>query len=287
MLTCSRLSRAFLPALLGLSFLLTACVPAAASSVPAAALSVPAAATSAPTSAPQLAPTATSIPSAVPSPNPAPQISLDLSGLASAYQAERVAAVADDGSVRKVDVLPAYTRLTLQAYPLSDRLQKPRIYIYPLQDLEKANPDALKVVASLQDLLQSPREIAVMPFLPLTGDVQAIHAHVQYLDFMSGKALRYLAEYANGMSPIHNAGLFYTFQGITADGRYYVAAVLPVSHPSLPADAALTGKEPPEFSSDYPTYLRSVVSALNPQAAATFTPDLTRLDALMSSLEIK
>lgn len=286
MLTCSRLSRAFLPALLGLSFLLSACVPAAATSVPAAATSAPAAATSVPAAAPQIAPTATNDAS-VPNSDPAPQISLDLSGLASAYQAERVAAVADDGSVRKVDVLPAYTRLTLQAYPLSDRLQKPRIFIYPLQDLEKANPDALKVVASLQDLLQSPREIAVMPFLPLTGDVQAIHAHVQYLDFMSGKALRYLAEYANGMSPIHNAGLFYTFQGITADGRYYVAAVLPVSHPSLPADAALTGKEPPEFSSDYPTYLRSVVSALNPQAAATFTPDLTRLDALMSSLEIK
>jgi hypothetical protein len=30
-----------------------------------------------------------------------------------------------------------------------------------------------------------------------------------------------------------------------------------------------------------------VVNSLNPQAANTFAPDLTQLDAMMSSLEIK
>jgi hypothetical protein len=62
---------------------------------------------------------------------------------------------------------------------------------------------------------------------------------------------------------------------------------VPVNHPNLPADEKVTGKEPPEFSSDHLTYLANVVKTLNPQAANTFTPDLTHLDAIMRSLEIK
>jgi hypothetical protein len=63
--------------------------------------------------------------------------------------------------------------------------------------------------------------------------------------------------------------------------------VLPVIHPSLPADGKVTGNEPPEFTSDLPAYLANVVKTLNPLAANTFTPDLTQLDSSISSLEIK
>ena len=126
-----------------------------------------------------------------------------------------------------------------------------------------------------------------MPFLPLFNAQQVMHAHVQYLDFQDGQGLRYLTQFDQAFIPINNNELIYTYQGLTSDGRYYVAAVLPVNHPSLPADAAVTGNEPPEFTSDFPTYLQNVVASLNPQAANTFTPDLTQLDAMMSSLEIK
>jgi hypothetical protein len=114
-----------------------------------------------------------------------------------------------------------------------------------------------------------------------------MHPHIQYLDFRNGQGLRYLTEYGNGISPIHNAGLIYTYQGITGDGKYYVAAVLPVNHPSLPADATVTGNEPPSFQSDYPQYKMDIAQSLNVQAPATFTPDLTRLDAMLSSLKIE
>ena len=86
--------------------------------------------------------------------------------------------------------------------------------------------------------------------------------------------------------PVNNFELIYTYQGLTSDGKYYVAAVLPVNHPGLPADGSVTGDEPPEFTSDFQTYLENVAGTLNPQSADTFTPDLTQLDAMMSSLEI-
>jgi hypothetical protein len=52
-------------------------------------------------------------------------------------------------------------------------------------------------------------------------------------------------------------------------------------------DGKVTGNEPAEFTSDFPTDLANVVKTLNPQAANTFTPDLTQLNAIVSSLEIK
>lgn len=126
-----------------------------------------------------------------------------------------------------------------------------------------------------------------MPFLPLYNAQQVMHTHLQYLDFQNGQGLRYLTQYDQAFIPINNYELIYTYQGLTSDGKYYVAAVLPVHHPSLPEDATVTGNEPPEFTSDFPTYLQNVVASLNPQAANTFTPDLTQLDAMMSSLEIR
>lgn len=40
-----------------------------------------------------------------------------------------------------------------------------------------------------------------MPFLPLFNAQQAMHAHVQYLDFQSGQGLRYLTQYDQAPSP--------------------------------------------------------------------------------------
>ena len=126
-----------------------------------------------------------------------------------------------------------------------------------------------------------------MPFLPLFNAAQVMHTHVQYLDFKTGQGLRYLTMFSQGIVPINNNELIYTYQGLTSDRRYYVAAVLPVTHPSLPADGNVTGKEPPEFTSDFTAYLANTAASLNTQPAESFTPNLTLLDAMMSSIEVK
>ena len=114
-----------------------------------------------------------------------------------------------------------------------------------------------------------------------------MHTQVQYLDFKGGKGLRYLTEFDQAMMPVNNDELFYTYQGLTSDGKYYVAAVLPVNHPSLPLDGKVTGNEPPEFTANFPAYLANTVNGLNSQAANSFTPNLSDLDAMMMSIEIK
>lgn len=274
-----RFSWHLLLTLVTISLLLVACSSAASTSEPTA--------TSAPLAT--LEPTEIVVPTgtAVAVSDGSLDITLDTGSLAAGFQTEAIAAVPVGDGVPYWEMLPEYTRLTLEDYPLSNHLMMPQIFIYPINDLKAVNEGAGQIVASLQTLLQSPQEIQNMPFLPLFNASQVMYLHVQYLDFKSGQGLRYLTEFDQGIVPINNRELIYTYQGLTSDGNYYVAAVLPVNHPSLPADETVTGNEPPEFTNEFPTYLANVVNALNPQADNTFAPDLTQLDAMMSSLEIK
>jgi hypothetical protein len=232
-------------------------------------------------------PTAAPEGTAVPTLDGSLHFSLDTGSMATSFQAETVAAVSDSDNAPYWELLPEYTRVTLQGYPITNHLMKPQIFIYPMKDLGNVNDGAGKIAALLQTLLQSPQEIPNMPLLPLFNASQVMHTQVQYLDFRNGEGLRYLTQFDQGLMPINNNELIYTYQGLTSDGKYYVAAVLPVNHPSLPADGKITGQEPPEFTSDFPAYLANMVKTLNPQAANTFIPDLTQLDDMMSSLEIK
>jgi hypothetical protein len=286
--TQSRFVARLLTALLAGLLLLSACSPAVSTTaLPQPTATPVATATTVPTATSE--PTATMAPAAttVPTPDGSIHLSLDTGSMATGFQTETVAAAPASSDAPYWEVLPEYTRVTLQGYPISDHLMQPQIFVYPVEDLTKVNEGAGQIVASLQALLESPQEIPNMPFLPLFNAAQVMHAQIQYLDFANGKGLRYLTEFSQGIVPINNNELIYTYQGLTNDGKYYVAAVLPVNHPSLPADGQVTGKEPPEFTSDFAAYLANVAKALNAQAANTFTPDLTQLDAMMSSLEIK
>jgi len=214
------------------------------------------------------------------------QFSMDAGSLASGWQTETVPTVFG-GDAPYWEVLPQHTRVTLQGYPVSESLMQPVIYIYPLKELQKISETSRPLVSALQTLLAAPQDSPDLPFLPLINAAQVTHAHLEYLDFKSGQGLRYLTMFSQGLVPINNNELIYTYQGLTRDGKYYVAAVLPVIHPSLPADGSITGSEPPEFTSDFTAYVQNTTSALNAQAANTFTPDLAQLDAMLRSLEIQ
>ena len=126
-----------------------------------------------------------------------------------------------------------------------------------------------------------------MPFMPLINAKAAMHANIQSLDFQNGKGLRYLTQLSQGLVPINNAELFDSYQGLTNDGKYFVAAVLPVNHASLPADGQMTEENAQELTSNYPQYLTAVEGTLNTQAPDSYSPDLTQLDAMMSSLKVQ
>ena len=98
--------------------------------------------------------------------------------------------------------------------------------------------------------------------------------------------MAYLTQFNQGPVKINNANLFYTFQGLTADGKFYVVAVLPVTHPELP-DGEPVFSDNPEELSQYPAYLAETAAWLEQQPAASFTPDLAKLDALVQSILVQ
>ncbi len=288
--TQTRLITHLLTAILAGVFMLSACTPTISTTMlpNPTSTSVPLATIEPTATMPPVA-TVTTIPevTAVPTVAALPQLSMDTGSLATVIQTGTVPAVPASSNAAYWEILPEYILATLQGYPVYNSKIQPQLFIYPVQELVQVNEGAAKVVASLQTLLQSPQEIPNMPYLPLRNDQQVMHTQLQYLDFKNGQGLRYLTEFAQGIVPINNSTLLYTYQGLTSDGKYYVAAVLPVNHPSLPADENATDNIPLEFSSDYPGYLANVINNLNTAAADTYTPDLTQLDAMMSSIEIK
>jgi hypothetical protein len=214
-------------------------------------------------------------------------IILDYSAVAQSVTAETVEAVSAGAGGGANEVMPQYRRLTLEGYPTSNPIYQPQIFIFPAGELAAANQTAGKTAADLETLLQTQQAGEQMPFLPLAfSSIQAMDAQVQYLDFKNGKGVRFLTQFNNGMAPINNAGLIYTFQGLTSDGKYYVSAVLPVTSPELSADTAFSEQEA-KAGPEYRDYLTKTVAMLNQQPAGTFTPDLAKLDALIQSIEVR
>ena len=215
----------------------------------------------------------------------APAISMDLNGIAQGFNSQVVAAVPPGPDKPWWEPMPAYTLLDLLGYPVGKHQLAPQIFIYPVSELG-VNETAAKAAADLQALLQTLQPGDKVPFLPLYNSSQVMHPALKSLDFQDGRGVRYLTMYSQGVVPVNNNELFYTYQGLTSDGRYYVSAVLPVNLPSLPADENATSALPTDIT-QYQAYLANTLAMLEAQSPSSFTPDLSKLDAMMQSLQVK
>ena len=189
------------------------------------------------------------------------------------------------------DKHPEYTEITLKNYPLTDSIFSPRITVYPVQRFSELLPDIVPArLADLQSLLSGGTfGSKEMPMLPPFNSVQMFQVQPDVIPFQNGKGFRYLTQYSQGIVPINNQELFYTFQGLTSDGKYWVSVILPISSPNLMAD----GKNPPdgqsmeEFAGNYKTYLTDTVAQLNGQSSDSFTPTINQLDAMIQTIQVK
>lgn len=209
------------------------------------------------------------------------------------------------GSVAGVQVIPAsdtpaegpafnnypdHREVTFNGYPLTDVFHTPRIELYPVDATMAMNTAASDVIGQVQAMLADrPTDFAdPMPFLPIFNAGQAMHVKEAYLDGPGVQGVRYLTQYGQAAYPINNHDLFYTFQGLTADGSFYVVAILPVSHPGLAATGdELPGGDYQDFIDNYDTYLQQSVDMLRAADGGEFTPTLSALDDMIASLQVE
>ena len=94
-----------------------------------------------------------------------------------------------------------------------------------------------------------------------------------------------LRGFANAASLVTSANASCVYQGLTQVGQWYVSMFWPVATDSLPGDAlAEMGNNDvyDAFVKNFSIYSAQTVA----QAANSFTPDLSLLDRMLSSLDI-
>ncbi len=102
---------------------------------------------------------------------------------------------------------------------------------------------------------------------------------------MSIIQVRYISQYGQAAYPIGWPNLFYTFQGFTDDGLYYVSAILPVTHSSLPHPDDVTMDD--SFYDNFMIYADGINLQLNGENPETFEPSLVLLDEIIESLSVQ
>jgi len=201
------------------------------------------------------------------------------------------------------EVFPAHRRVNFSGYPLSGTFFSPFMRVFPVADFATAYALAgedysATTITQLQELLATrpPAVEGSLPFLVMAGAAQIFHTKMAYLDFVNGSGVRYLTSYGQYSVPYNNHDLFYTFQGLTTDGRYWVSVIFPVNHPVLPPTYDSTAVPPggmpipswdsPTYEEDMRTYYAAMQGIMTASADASFVPGLDCLDQYIQSLNI-
>lgn len=220
-------------------------------------------------------------------------------GLATNALAGVVPAVQPTNESPGWDVAPEHVKFELDNYALYGRFHDPVIRVYPAQEYAAMSGSAKQSMERLQAILtnpSAPMEEKALPNIPFFGAGQMMAAQVTRLGFNNGNGVRLIAQYGQAVMPITSDQVFYHFQGLTSDGKYYVIAMLPISHPLLASGPDPTVAPPPGgvpfpdmMNSDaaaFEAYFQAVANLLNTADPNSFSPALPLLDALVQSITI-
>lgn len=211
-------------------------------------------------------------------------------GLASGANPASVPAVGE-GSGAPWETAPGHVKIALISYQLQGKFHEAAMYIYPADEYGQVNPKAAEQINRTQRILAGATMLKeTLPRIPWFNAEPLIAARIQMIPFQNGRGVRALTEYAQYFAPINNNELFYHFEGLTDDKKYYIVAVLPVTAPILPEDEKPNATVP-EGGVPIPTdigvnniYYISVTERLNSLAADAYSPSLNTLDALIQSI---
>ncbi|HKY54242.1 MAG TPA: leucine-rich repeat domain-containing protein [Anaerolineales bacterium] len=162
----------------------------------------------------------------------------------------------------------------------------PYVMIFPTQMYSTMSEPAKGEIEALRTLLETPSLAPEkqMPLLPLINAAQIFHVQVKYVDFQNGTGVRFITHYSQDVGPIVNQRIFYSFQGLTDDGAYYVAAYFPLSATGLGNDPAPEDWE--SFIAHYQDHVTETVSHLDSLSSNDFEPGLDKLDRMITSLVV-
>lgn len=150
-----------------------------------------------------------------------------------------------------------------------------------LRALLETRPDLSAYMISGDSLADT----AALPFLPVFPAGQVLRARAQYVDTSAVQGISYVTAYSQAAEPFTSQSFLYTFQGVSADGVYYIAAIFRL-HTGLFSDDLPLDYDPDAFIAGMPDYFNQSAGQLNQAAPEDFTPSLEPLDALIASFTV-
>lgn len=215
------------------------------------------------------------------------------SELAQAISGEKIAAMAGaygfgiDGPPLFYNGVPDFLRLTFDNEATS--VHPPLVVIQPVRD------GAGEIYTSYTEwdkerFGQLDQQLATQSDrVGITPEDQPF-AQVAYLGFQNGSGVRQVRHIPRGLGivDINNSNVFYTYEGLTTNGRYYVWLQFPVRASVLTDEPmALEDLENLYRRDDaYATYFANKMGQLDALAVTDFSPSLTMLDQMMATLFI-
>ena len=192
-----------------------------------------------------------------------------------------------DGPVEYFYDVPDFILLELEPQQDTPTTQPARLLIQPIRDEGGqwwGNYPA-PVQGALAELeMQLDEQPAASP-LPL---FDAVRPQFRYVEFGNGRGLRQvgLISAGPGLLTITNDELFYLYEGVTADGRYWVQFQYPLTVDGLPSWASLEYADPATLygAQDQASYFQAGMETLAALHPSAFTPDLRQLDLMMQTL---
>jgi hypothetical protein len=148
--------------------------------------------------------------------------------------------------------------------------------VQALRQLLTSQPDPQSLVAQLSKAPGSPPTIGVLP--PVNA-VSTVIGKLGYLSFRNGLGIRSLVQVAQDASPPDRDSTLYTFQGLTADGKYYVAAYFPAFPSAMQPIGLFQG-------SDIRAYYLNLIERFNGINNDAYTPNLDNVDKMIGSLDV-
>ena len=192
---------------------------------------------------------------------------------------------------------PDYIEFVLTDYSPKDNSFSPVIRIYPAQEYAQINSWAQNSLAKLQLILANPSTALTndnLPSIPFNGAAdQQYAAQAKMLALNNGNGVRMLSQYGQFPGHIINDASFYHYEGLSDDGKYMIAIMLPVILPlnstaeNPEADGVPYPSDPMQDKTGINEYYQGITNILNAANPDSFQPSLNTLDLLVQSIQIK
>jgi hypothetical protein len=171
-------------------------------------------------------------------------------------------------------VVRVYRTSALEGYPIATaQLTRLRRLL-----TERPDPSSLEAIAA--------GYTTDSPYLPIEEAAQAIAAHAQYIDTPELSGVAYVTGFRQDYIPFTRDDLWYTFQGLSTDGRWYVAVRWVLRAGMFPtrvsdADSRRVGRNDRTWA----RYIAQSSATLDAAEPTAFEPSLDTVDALVRSID--